>query len=101
MHWQPVFAADSSKILFETDVNGISSSGTWESKGRKNKMRITDRNDHAISAVLSRTGENDVQNTIRILPLADSNQVQVEWNVLIKLRWYPWEKFYGIFIEQH
>jgi hypothetical protein len=99
-HWQPAFVADAGNIQFETDAGGFSRSCTWDSKGRKNIMMITDQQDQAITAVLSRTGENDVQNTIRILPLADSNQVQAEWNVLIKLKWYPWEKFYGIFIEK-
>jgi len=94
-HWQPVFINDSAKIKF-----GSSNSCEWESKGKKNTVQITEKKDNAVSAILSRTGENDVQNTISVLPLSDSNQVQVEWNVLIKLKWYPWEKFYGIFIEK-
>ncbi len=98
-HWQPVFMADSANIKFNTDVTGLSSSCEWDSKGSKNKMLITGRQGNTIAASLLREGENDVLNTISILPLADSNQVQAEWNVLIKLKWYPWEKFYGIFIE--
>jgi len=39
-------------------------------------------------------------NTIRVLPLSDSGRVQAEWSVLVRLKWYPWEKFYGIFIEK-
>jgi hypothetical protein len=99
-HWQPVFMNDSAKINFKTDDNGISNYCEWESKGKKNAVEITKKNNNSIAAVLKRSGENDVQNTISILPLADSNQVQAEWNVLIKLKWYPWEKFYGIFIEK-
>ncbi len=98
-HWQPVFMQDSAGIRFEAGANGISNSCEWESRGKKNKMLITGRSDNAIKASLIREGENDVQNTISILPLADSSRVQVEWSVLIKLKWYPWEKFYGIFIE--
>ncbi|MEO7306393.1 MAG: SRPBCC family protein [Ferruginibacter sp.] len=99
-HWQPVFTRDSAIIRFDTDAKGISNSCTWESKGKKNKMLITDKKGNSISATLIRNGENDVFNTISILPLADSNQVQTEWNVLINLKWYPWEKFYGLFIEK-
>lgn len=98
-HWHPVFINDSANIKFDTVANGISNSCEWESKGKKNKMLITDKQDNALKATLLREGENDVLNTINVLPLADSNQVQAEWNVLIKLKWYPWEKFYGIFIE--
>ena len=99
-HWQPVFINDSAAIHFEKDAQGVSNSCSWESKGKKNKMSITGRKDNSLMATLSREGENDVLNTISILPLPDINQVQAEWSVLIKLKWYPWEKFYGIFIEK-
>jgi hypothetical protein len=99
-HWQPVFINDSANIKFETDADGISNACEWESKGKKNKMRLTVKTNKVVRAVLSRVGENDVLNTINILPLSDSSRVQVEWNVLIRLKWYPWEKFYGIFIEK-
>lgn len=99
-NWQPVFTNDSTSIKFDTDVTGISNSCEWISKGRNNRMFITDKKNNSIAVTLSRERENDVLNTIRILPLADSSQVQAEWNVLIKLKWYPWEKFYGIFIEK-
>jgi hypothetical protein len=99
-HWQPVFMKDSSKIIFKTDNSGISNYCEWDSKGKKNIIEITEKINNSIAAVLKRTGESNIQNTISILPLPDSNQVQAEWSVLIKLKWYPWEKFYGIFIEK-
>ena len=99
-HWQPVFIFDSANIKFDTDANGISNACKWTSKGKENKMQITDKKNNVLTAILSRPGENDVLNKIRILPLQDSSQVQAEWTVLIKLKWYPWEKFYGIFIEK-
>ena len=99
-HWQPVFMRDSSQIHFKTNDEGMSNYCEWDSKGKKNVIEITNKNNNSILAILKRSGENDIQNTISVLPLADSNQVQAEWNVLIKLKWYPWEKFYGIFIEK-
>jgi hypothetical protein len=99
-HWQPVFKNDSANINYRTDANGISNYAEWNSKDQKNIIEITSKNNNSIAAILKRPGENDVLNTISVLPLADSNQVQAEWNVLIKLKWYPWEKFYGIFIEK-
>jgi len=98
-NWQPVFMQDSATIRFQTGANRTSNSCEWDSRGKKNKMIITGRSNNVIRATLLREGENEVQNTISILPLADSSRVQVEWSVLIKLKWYPWEKFYGIFIE--
>ena len=99
-HWHPVFINDSAIIKFDTEANGISNTCEWESKGKKNTIHITGKQGYALKATLLREGENDVLNTMRVLPLTDSNQVQAEWNVLIKLKWYPWEKFYGIFIEK-
>lgn len=99
-HWQPVFVNDAAKIKFNTTTDGTSTACEWDSKGKKNTMRITQKTSNTVSAILERSGENDVRNTISVLPLADSNQVQAEWNVLIQLKWYPWEKFYGIFIEK-
>lgn len=99
-HWQPVFINDSSAIRFYAGPGGTSDSCEWDSKGKTNLMQITQKSDNAVSVILKRAGENDVKNNISVLPLADTNQVQVEWNVLIQLKWYPWEKFYGIFIEK-
>ena len=95
-HWQPVFRSDSAKINFAPDNNSCE----WESNGKKNKLVITARVENQVSVTLQSTGENDVNYNIAILPLPDSNTVQVEWNALSRLKWYPWEKFYGIFIER-
>jgi Polyketide cyclase / dehydrase and lipid transport len=99
-NWQPVFRRDSAAIVFGRDNAGNVNSIEWESKGKKNKFLITSIKDNAVTASLQRERETEVLNTITILPVAEQNQVQVEWNALIKLKWYPWEKFYGIFIEK-
>ena len=99
-NWQPVFKIGSADIKFETGADSISRACQWESNGKLNKIVITADTGNTIAAYLTRNGENTIENKIRILPLADANQVQAEWNVQIKLKWYPWEKFYGIFIEK-
>lgn len=99
-HWQPVFMADTSNLSFSDEDNGSFKTCEWVSKGKKNKIVIKSQSKEGINVSLLRDGENEVLNTITVLPLQDSNQVQVDWNVLIKLKWYPWEKFYGIFIEK-
>lgn len=100
-HWQPVFRADSSKIRFTASAaNGVADAAEWLSGNKVNTLSITERKDNAVTASLKRQGENETLYTIGLLPLKDSGVVQVEWNVLVKLKWYPWEKFYGIFIEK-
>ena len=98
-HWQPVFIADSSIIRFNNADHQTATRAEWESKGKTNLLTITEQKSNTIKATLSRKGEIDTYYSINVLPLQESTQVQVEWNVLVKLKWYPWEKFYGIFIE--
>ena len=99
-HWQPVFKKNSANIKFYTDSSGVSNSCEWRSAGKKNNFIIKSQQDNVVTASLLREGENEILNVIRVSPLQDNNQVQAEWNVMIKLKWYPLEKFYGIFIEK-
>ena len=99
-HWHPVFKNDSLKIDFGPDSTGVNSFCEWETRGKKNKLIVTAQMENEITVALQREGEDEVTNTIAVLPLPDSNNVQVEWKALTRLKWYPWEKFYGIFIEK-
>lgn len=100
VHWQPVFKEDPSVFRYSPDSNATGSFCEWESNGKKNKLLITGIEPNRVRILLSRTGEINVENVISVLPLTDSNSVQVEWQALTKLKWYPWEKYYGIFIEK-
>lgn len=99
-NWQPVFKAGLSKINYSADSATRGSFCEWESNGKKNKLLFSTMDPNRVTVLLSREGEADVTNVISVLPLSDSNRVQVEWQALTKLKWYPWEKFYGIFIEK-
>jgi len=98
-HWLPVFRSDSVKLNYSSGV-GLNSFCEWESGGQMNRFTIDSINADKVEVILSRPGEKDVRNMIRIFPLADSNQVQLEWRAVTKLKWYPWEKFQGLFIEK-
>lgn len=98
--WHPVFKDNPSEVAFSKDSTGVNSSCEWESNGKKNKLLVITQAENEISLSLQRPGETNVLNTITILPLADSNSVQVEWKALTRLKWYPWEKLYGVFIEK-
>lgn len=93
-NWQPVFKKDPAGIRINGDT------AYWQTGNRENALFVTGRTANTVSAMLERKGENAMINTLRVLPLADSTQVQVEWNAEIRLKWYPWEKLYGIFIEK-
>ena len=98
-HWLPVFKTDSVRLNCSTG-EGLNSFCEWESGGKINKFRMDSLTSDKVEVTLMQQEENDVVNTIRIFPLADSNTVQVEWRAITKLKWYPWEKFHGLFIEK-
>jgi hypothetical protein len=99
-HWQPVFRDGAARLNFSADSTGINSFVEWERNGNRNKFMVTGLHENQITVSLIRKGENDVINTISVLPLPDTNTVQVGWKALTRLKWYPWEKFSGIFIEK-
>lgn len=99
-HWHPVFMQDSNSIQISDPSSGIHAYAAWNSNGRKNKFQVTEIAGTQLKADLMRTGENTAANIIAVTALKDSNNVQAEWRVLTKLKWYPWEKFSGIFVDK-
>src|SRR5438874_1002488 len=73
-HWLPVFKSDSVKLSCSPG-EGLNSYCQWGSGGRTNKLTIDSINNDKVEVVFSRQGENDVRNSIRIFPLADSSSV--------------------------
>ncbi len=100
-NWHPIFTVDSAKLY--RDAPAIS--------GNRNGFHIMHRQQDIIVSLLSADsasikfllqakGENDIDNEIVITSFPSQNSVQVEWRAITKLHWYPWEKFYGIFIDK-
>ena len=99
-HWHPVFMHDSNTIEISDPSSGKNAFAAWNSNGKKNELLVTELFSTQLKADLIRTGENTAGNIISVTALKDSNNVQAEWKVLTKLKWYPWEKFSGIFVDK-
>ena len=97
--WHPVFM-NNRGISISEPSNGKNAFATWSSNGKINKLIITAALHDCIYASLVRANENDVANVISLKPNRDSTSVEVEWRVFTKLKWYPWEKFSGIFLDK-
>ena len=100
-NWHPIFKLDSARLIGIAPANG-SSDSTYSILQRGNEITI-----HMLSAdtnyikfSLQANGENDIDNDIVLSSLPSQNSVQIEWRAITKLHWYPWQKFYGIFIDQ-
>ncbi len=99
-HWHPVFIQDSASIKISNAANEEKEYAEWITKGKKNTILIIAKKYPSITFLLKREGENDSENTLSLMAVQEQGNMQVQWVSVIKLKWYPWEKFSGIFIEK-
>jgi hypothetical protein len=98
--WHPVFKSDSANTSFSQPSSGLHASAKWESAHKQNELLITAIDSQSVRISLIRPGEWPVENMLAVLPTANRNGFQVEWRTLTKLKWYPWEKFAGMFVDK-
>lgn len=99
-HWHPMFISDSDNIHVSKPSAGVNASAIWRTNGYDNHLKITDTGYDFLKAVLLRQGEKDISNILTVINTREPGKFQVEWRVLVTLKWYPWEKFYGIFLDK-
>src|SRR5882757_1122709 len=81
-NWQPVFKGDSAHVTFSNIDSTDNAFCEWVSNDKTNRFVVTSHTATTVSFSLVRKGENDVLNTISILPLPDTSTVQIEWKAL-------------------
>jgi hypothetical protein len=99
-NWQPLFKSDLATITFSSPSNTANAYCDITYNNKVTRLQVTSVDSSSIHFLLSAAGEDDIENEIDIIPVIEHNQVQVEWKALTILPWYPWEKFYGIFIDK-
>jgi hypothetical protein len=100
-NWHPVFKSTNSKIEFDPASNNGKSTSCLITYGSTSaKLSITYADSAVIKFTLKPETESAIENEIHILSIPNEANVQVEWIAINKLKWYPWEKFYGIFIDK-
>ena len=98
-NWNPLFQQNKN-IFIGDSSSGIGAYAEWHNGNNKKSLRLTGININEIRFIVQSSGENDLENKITLINYKDSNHVQVEWSALTKLKWYPWEKFSGIFVDK-
>jgi hypothetical protein len=98
-NWHPVFKNDSNAI-YSNPSTGVNAFIKWLSSNKTDSLIITEVGPQTIKFLLKQPGEKDVENIISILPVENSIGLQVEWRALVRLKWYPWDKFAGIFVDK-
>jgi len=100
-NWQPMFASNLSTITFsDSTVNKQNAYCDITYQERHVHLNMTSIDSSSIKFVMQSEGEDEIVNEITITPVIAQNQIQVEWKALTKLHWYPWDKFYGIFVDR-
>ncbi len=100
-NWQPLFASDSAKITFsDSTVPMQHAYCDIIYQERQVHLNMISIDSSSIKFTLQSKGEDEIVNEIILTPVEAQNQIQVEWKALTKLHWYPWDKFYGIFIDR-
>jgi len=99
-NWHPMFKPGVAVLNFGKVTVGKNASCDIICNGKTAHLAITDTDSSSVKFILQSTGENDIENAISFTPLTSVNDIRVEWRALTKLHWYPWEKFYAIFIDR-
>jgi hypothetical protein len=99
-NWHPVFRNSDTKINMVTRAGNSNTSAEIIYGAKSVKLLVTSADSNSVKFTLQSPGESDLQNEIFISSIPNQANVQVEWRALNKLKWYPWEKFYGIFIDK-
>lgn len=95
-NWYPVFKNETVQVKIDT----VSNTAQINYAGKTAELQFTGSTDSSISFLTIAPGENDIANQIIAIAVPNQNNVQVEWRAINKLKWYPWEKFYGIFVDK-
>jgi hypothetical protein len=93
-NWHPAFKAENTTITI------VESSAEIKYNGKTARLIINSIDSNSVKFILQSPGENDVLNEMHFIPLPPGNAVKIDWLAINKLKWYPWEKFYGIFVDK-
>lgn len=98
-NWHPVFTLDSAAITSTPSTDG-SKKFTIVHRQKESTISIQHTDTTAVNFLLHAAGENDISNEVAAIALPNQGGTQVSWRAVTQLHWYPWEKFYAIFIDK-
>ena len=95
---------DSTAVITRSGkTTGPGASFSWSGSEEKNEgnLQIVKTAPEEISVLYQLKNEEPAKGGFRIEKNGDSNtSVQLIWFMEYRLRWYPWERFYGIFADK-
>jgi Polyketide cyclase / dehydrase and lipid transport len=101
--WMPWVTADEGALVQTSPVtNERGAYFTWKGLNLKSSGTITllSLSPNLIATKYELKNMNDSEGGFRIRSLPNNlSQTEVQWFMEYKLKWYPWERFYGIFMD--
>ena len=98
-NWEPMFQEKSADIVYTHSENRLPQCQLQDS-GQLINLDMTEMDTSHISFQMLQNGKLYSHNEIDMSSVNGDKSTLVVWKVLIKLKWYPWEKFYGIFVDR-
>lgn len=99
-NWHPLFLSDSAKVLFGKVTRGGDASCDIIYNNKTTHLKVTKVDAESVTFLLQAVGENDISNQVFIHSMQPLQQTRVDWVATTHLHWYPWEKFYAIFVDK-
>ena len=99
-NWHPMFKPGIAVITFGSVSSGKNASCDILYKNKTTHLVITAVDSFSVKFILQSPGENNIDNQVSFTALTAARNITVEWRALTKLHWYPWEKFYAIFLDR-
>jgi ribosome-associated toxin RatA of RatAB toxin-antitoxin module len=101
--WMPWVTADEGALVQTSPVtNAPGAFFKWKGLNKNNSGTITllSLSPNLVTAKYELKEMNDSEGGFRIRTLPNNlSQCEVQWFMEYKLKWYPWERFYGIFLD--
>lgn len=89
-NWHPFFKNNN-------DVKASNDDLVWMENGKLNTLHIIEKSAAGVRILIERKNNKPVINDITLSVF--DNQTQVEWKGVTQVKWYPWDKFSGIFLN--
>ncbi len=94
-NWHPAFKNDTNLLKIKSD-----NEATWAQNKTTYTMKVVQHIYPTIKIIFEQEAQKNIENIFTIQPVQEQGNFQIQWQSITHLRWYPWEKFSGIFIEK-
>jgi hypothetical protein len=101
VNWHPIF--NQSVNNEKASISVVQPNTIYDILNQNSTTQLTYTAANNISQVcftINAKGEHPIENIIQISTIPNTNTTQVTWLAKNHFSWYPWQKFYAIFIDK-